>query len=295
MCTTGSIHRKLCVLYSLILMFMLIACGGGDSSSTSSPSPSPSPTIFFKDDFESDPFYWKCTDVLGDGPSSKWSSGFTSCGSTSGFGAEWKMGAGYNSTNALYAWKKKGVPNDYRSESNRWFTGSDIKTEIYHRWYMKIPTAGNFNKTTDGMKFWRYILRENGYPSPPVIYLNVRSQNELVDGNLVTIHFLSGGQPVFNSLVSFSEINDNHWHCHELRIKLNSNGQSDGMIEYWLDGRLRATHINQIFDQNGTTNLAFHRFGVGIGNAGDSAWDQEEWSAIGFDDIAMSTTRVGCN
>jgi len=245
--------------------------------------------VIFQDDFESSSSIWKCTDVLGDGPSSKWSSGYTACGSTTGFGAEWKMGLGYNSTNALYAWKKQGVPNGYRSESQRWLTGSDVKTEIYHRWYMKVPASTNFNKAiAEGFKLWRYITRENGYSNPPEIYLNV-SGSTFASGKLVVL--LRSSE--YLDLVDVSAFNDNQWHCHELRIKLNSNGQSDGIIQYWLDGVLKASFTNRNMTDGGATNLAIHRFGVGIGNVSDSDWYQSAWSAIAFDNIVLSTDYVG--
>jgi len=292
---SSSFDRLLCFLYTIIFLFLVAACGGGGSSSgTSNSSVTPSAAVIFADDFESAPSDWECTDTQGDGPSDNWTSGYTDCGSTIGFGAEWKMGQGHNSTNALYAWKKQGVPNEYRSESNRWLTGADVKTDIYHRWYMKIPTAADFNKTcTRGFKIWRYILREEGFVTPPEIYLNVVSNGKFSDGTMATIHFMPGGQSVVNNLISVGNINDNEWHCHELRIKVNSNGQSDGVIQYWFDGTLRATYINQTFAVDWITNLGIHRFGVGIGNVSDEDWDQAEWSAVGFDGIVISASRIG--
>lgn len=242
--------------------------------------------IIFQDDFESDPSDWTCSD----GQLSKWSATYMGCGTTSGFGPEWKMGPGHNSNNAVHAWKKTGVPNGYRSESDRWLTGSDIKTEIYHRWYMKVPTSDVFNKAiVQGYKFWRYITRENGYTTPPEIYLNVQGST-FASGNM-GIWLLSS---YFYELCDISEFNDNDWHCHEMRIKVNTSGKSDGVIQYWLDGVLKATHSNLVID-NRTGQGAIHRFGIGIGNVSDSDWYQAEWSAIAFDDVVVSTEYVGPN
>jgi hypothetical protein len=135
-------------------------------------------TVIFQDDFESDPGDWICRDsessVYPWNDLRNWYGSHMSCGWTSGFDAEWKMGPGRNGGNAVYSWKKSGVPNGYRSESTKWFYSNDIKTEIYHRWYMKVPPANEFNKYIEhGFKFHRYITRENGYVQPPEIYLNV--------------------------------------------------------------------------------------------------------------------------
>jgi hypothetical protein len=89
-----------------------------------------------------------------------------------------------------------------------------------------------------------------------------------------------------------SDFNDGQWHSHELRIKLNSSGSaSDGILEYWLDGVKKATHVNVSFGD--ISNMAIHRFGVGIGNVSDSPWYQAQWSAIAFDDVVVSTEYIG--
>jgi hypothetical protein len=158
------------------------------------------------------------------------------CGTTSSFGAEWKMGPGRNGGNAVYAWKSSQLPNGYRTSSEKWMTS--LSKEIYHRWYMKMPS--NFDKTIpQGFKFWRYITRENGFANPPEIYVNVKGSS-LSTGNLTIYNGTTG----YKDLVPVRNFNDGQWHCHELRIKLNSDGQSDGVIQYWLDGALKTTHNN---------------------------------------------------
>jgi len=271
-----------------------MACGGGggDSSNTPSPSPSPSAMVFFEDDFEGDPSDWLCTD----GPLSQWEDSYgDSCTTTiDGFGALWKMGPGRNSSNAVYSWKKMGLTNGYRGEGRKWFTGSDVKTDIYHRWYMRIPPADEYNKVNEsGFKFWRYLLRERGYSVPPELYLNAYPSD-----TFATVYFtlLDTDIPANTlTLVAISEINDNHWHCFELHMKLNSSGNYNGIVEFWLDGTLKASRYNINWGYDSAQPVAFHNVGIGIGNVSDSDWYQTEWSAIGFDDIAVSTTRVGCN
>ena len=245
----------------------------------------PVSNIIFQDGFENNPSNWVCAN----GQLSGWSSGWISCGYTDGFGYEWRMGTGRGGGNAVYSWKKSGVPNGYRSESNKWLSGGDLYSEVYHRWYMKVPPANLYNKDIpQGFKFWRYILRENGFSGPPEINLNVSHSSKFATGSITIYNSTSG----YLSLTPISDFNDNEWHCHELRIKLNSNGSYDGVIQYWLDGTLKATH-NDLSFSTATTNLAIHRFGVGVGNTSDPDWDQSEWSAIGFDDVVLSTSYVG--
>lgn len=239
--------------------------------------------ILFEDDFESETSDWEC----GDGQLSAWDEGYMTCNSTSGFGYEWKMGAGHNSGNAVYSWKKSGVPNGYRSESEKWLSGAELSNEVYHRWYMKVPPASEYNKAIDeGFKLWRYIARENGYSNPPEVYLNV-SGPTFASGNLVTYDIGNS----YKVLTPISNFNDGAWHCHELRLKLNDDGSTNGIIEYWLDGVKRASHTGLNFDN--VPNMQVYRIGVGIGNVSDSDWYQTEWSAIGFDDVVLSTEYVG--
>lgn len=236
----------------------------------------------FQDDFESDPSDWTCSD----GQLSKWSATYMGCGTTSGFGPEWKMGPGHNSNNAVYAWKKTGVPATYRSESQRWLTGSDVKTEVYHRWYMKVPS--DFDKECyNGFKFWRYMGRENGYPSPPEIYLNAYGTT-FKTADLAVL--LRGTE--WLSLTPISDFNDGDWHCHEIRIKFNSFGESDGIIEYWLDGSKKASFTGK--SMGSISDMAVHRIGVGIGNTTEETeYPMTEWTAIAFDDIIVSTEYIG--
>lgn len=241
--------------------------------------------IIFSDDFESYPSSWVCTQ----GDLSKWSAGYSNCSSTAGFGAEWKMGAGRSSINALYSWKKMGVPNGYRGEAQKWLTGSDVKQEIYHRWYMKVPGSAVYNKGIDqGFKFWRYITRANGFSGPDEIYLNVRGTT--FAGGKLTIY--ESGSSAYHDLTNVSDFNDNQWHCHELRIKINSSGMSDGIIQYWLDGTLKATYSNLRLDKSAGQG-GIHRIGVGMGNVSDNDWYQAEWSAVGFDDVVVATEYIG--
>jgi hypothetical protein len=256
--------------------------------------------VFFEANFETDASDWTCSD----GQLSGFSAGFMECGSVTdlvGFtGDVWRMGPGRNGGNAVYSWKVAGSPVDeydryylskYNSMSNRWFTGNDIKTEIYHRWYMKVPPANEYNKVaTSGFKFFRYITRENKYTGSPSILVQGPTGGTFANGNFQIYNTATDYLP----LTAISNFNDGKWHCHELRIRIQSaSGTPDGLIQYWLDGVLTATHTGLDFS-NGTPNQAIHRAGVGIGNTTETTdWYQEEWSAIAFDDIVISTEYVG--
>lgn len=239
--------------------------------------------VIFSDDFESDSSSWSCAN----GDLAKWDEDYTACGSTAGFGAEWKMGEGHNGGNAVYAWKNSSVPNGYRSSSEKWLSGSGLSQDVYHRWYMKVPSSSAFDKKIDeGFKFWRYLGRENGVTDPPEIYLNVKGDS-FASGDLAIYNVSSG----YLTLTPISSFNDNLWHCHELRLKWNDYGQSNGIIEYWLDGVKKASYTN--ISLGSVSGMKTYKIGVGIGNVSDSTWYQSGWSAVAFDDIVLSTSYVG--
>lgn len=260
--------------------------------------------IIFQDDFESDPSDWVCRDSAQDpypwNALFKWDGIWMSCGWDDDFGALWRMGPGYNSNNALYAWRY-GNHKGYESANTKWFSGDEIKTEIYHRWYMKMPPSSRFNIDTSycgGVKLWRYYTREYGY-GPTYggeIYLNFHGWQNLSESNLTLLTSTGQYGSQIWPLKSVSEFNDDNWHSHEIRIKLNSNGNSDGIIEYWFDGNLEKTYKNINFGFDSAQPIAIHSFGVGLGNAcwmSPTEWLQTEWSAIGFDNVVVSTSYIG--
>lgn len=84
---------------------------------------------------------------------------------------------------------------------------------------------------------------------------------------------------------------DGQWHCWETRVKLNTTGHSDGIIQFWLDGTLIKSITNACFGAN--DNSVFTAApGVGMGNS-DSQGFQNSWQAIEFDDYVISTTYIG--
>ena len=247
--------------------------------------------IIFEDGFESDASDWVCSD----GQLSKWSSGYMSCESTVGFGDEWKIGTGYNSNNAVYSWKKNGVPNGFRGESNKWLYTTDLKQEIYYSWDMKVPTAANYDKTASaGFKFWRYLGREDGYATPPQILIQGPTGGKFSEGDFQIYAprlWDAGTGSGYRVLTPISDFNDGTWHHHEIRLKWNAYGSADGIIEYWLDGVKKASWIG--LDLSDQPDTKFHKFGIGIGNTSDEAWDQTDWSAIAFDNVVVSTEYIG--
>jgi hypothetical protein len=234
---------------------------------------------FFTEDWETASTTWKCSDSDGVA-TTNWDEGYSSCGTPD----EWKICTGRNGGNAMCAYKNNTVPNGYRSEFNHWFTGANVKREIYHRWYMKFPST--FDKDIpDSCKLWRYINAPNGSP-PNEIYLNFHGGAKISSSSISVLT-----NNATREMYAVNNFNDNQWHSHELRIKMNTQGQSDGVIQYWLDGtqQFSATNLNLGF----TSAEGINRVGVGMGNCSDPEWDMSAWTAIAFDDIIIAEEYIG--
>lgn len=96
--------------------------------------------------------------------------------------------------------------------------------------------------------------------------------------------------PVTSSTLDYSESeNIGRWICIEVRVKLNTTGQSDGEIQYWADGE-------EILNETGLDLKAEYSNGKGLNmimwdcywNAGSPA-EQSRF----YDNLVISTAPIG--
>lgn len=170
--------------------------------------------------------------------------------------------------------------------------------ELYTRWYMRIPFDFELSEGDCHMnylKMWRYRYgtRAGGMYGTE-IYLNINGSSF----SKGTMQVGKTGNPGagWHSLIPVSLIRDGQWHCHELRLKLNTHGKADAEIQYWLDGKEKAHYKN--LDYGASAGEYFSSTGLGIGNTGarhckPKGEFQYDWRAIEFDDFVLSTAYVG--
>jgi hypothetical protein len=79
------------------------------------------------------------------------------------------------------------------------------------------------------------------------------------------------------------------WYCVEAHARLNDQGQTNGVFEYWIDGKLETqeTGLNWLgsFSEYGINAVFFENYW----NTG-SPVTQERY----LDDVVVSTRRIGC-
>lgn len=101
--------------------------------------------------------------------------------------------------------------------------------------------------------------------------------------HMTWLGLLAGSTPIFDSAYS------NRWYCIEAHVKLNDAGQSNGIHEFWIDGKLEARRASlnfvNSFSAYGINAILFENFW----NAG-SVKQQERY----FDNIVVSTQPIGC-
>ena len=87
----------------------------------------------------------------------------------------------------------------------------------------------------------------------------------------------------------FDFAHNNTWFCIEAHVRLNDPGQSNGLQEFWIDGKLEARseglNFVQSYSEYGINAVFFENYW----NSG-SPKQQERY----FDNIVVSTQRVGC-
>ena len=77
---------------------------------------------------------------------------------------------------------------------------------------------------------------------------------------------------------------DNRWYCIEMRQKMNTPGENDGIIQVWIDGTQVALR----------TDINWRRAGSNVQWSNVSLFRQIGAGNIWFDRFAVGNTRIGC-
>jgi hypothetical protein len=111
-------------------------------------------------------------------------------------------------------------------------------------------------------------------------------------------HFLPSGQVLPNSSLAFDfgprfvsrpdvvpELG--RWHCYELMVSLNTPGQRDGRLAFWLDGRLQGDFGN--LRLRDIDSLQIDRFGLNFHIGSNPNGPSRQW----FDNVVAATSYIG--
>lgn len=205
----------------------------------------------------------------------------------------------------------KGIKTLYSSSGVNSGTSISVASfnlpELYVRFYAKVDCGAG--QCAGGTKFLKLFSKNNGGYANSTMRLvyetgniegiaagsGATTQND--DGNVM---FLNGTKPWSPALLSMntSEVNytgtysghkDGQWHCYEMYMKFNSNGNSDGEYKLWIDGvyKLHATNVKNRHDAN---IREFDYITLG-GYSSSSQWTTP--FTIWFDNIIVSDSHIG--
>ena len=170
------------------------------------------------------------------------------------------------------------------------YTGALYKTspgsysDLYIRYYMKLPTAMDFygsgelklfRLNTSGGEVYLDILN-GGYPNNPV--------DQWTRG-IGWLGVASGNDTIFHSLLNASQLGatwDGNWHAWQFRFDFVGH-----TVTIWIDGVLQTTVSVPLM--TGTWNDLIQHFP--IGNQQNTYW-QASWQAIEVDDLVIATTKA---
>lgn len=238
--------------------------------------------VIFQDNFDAVSVPWNCTGATPAG----WTSlsacaGPVTYDGTTHYGHE--ITSGGRTGNSLKVWRQGSDWIGSFSGLNYTLPLTTYR-ELYTRWYMKIPSDFDTVGNTNYFKFWRY-----NHGATDTTYFNWNADTTLsAEGLFQVAPSASAG---WSTVLTNAQIpRDDQWHCHELRIKLNSTGNTDGIIQYWLDGVLKANITNANFYSVDADYFKSASFGNG--NTATTSF-QTPWRALEYDDYVLSTDYIG--
>ena len=157
------------------------------------------------------------------------------------------------------------------------------------------------------VRVWNYFTGEDGTYDhawqPKVMRIYSSNNSTAAFDIVVNLMDLDGDRDLENIKISFNrgpndwgaanasfETPNNKWVCFELHIKLNTLGKSDGLVELYIDGGLKAKKSN--VNIRGTYNYKMNRVLVGgwYSNGGVNS-NQNNYRYI--DDLVISTDFIG--
>lgn len=191
-------------------------------------------------------------------------------------------------------------PNDYMNKTK--IRPNEDFREVYYRMYLKmqegwIGNPGKLSRATiiSSASDWSQAMiahvwggRDSVLALDPVRCVDANSRVKCSGYNDFTnmdwIGLTHGIMPIF------SAENGGKWYCIEAHVRLNSPGQSNGIQEFWIDGKLEARRDSLNFVRSYTEYGINAIFFENYWNSG-SAQDQVRI----FDNIVVSTQPIGCS
>jgi hypothetical protein len=90
-----------------------------------------------------------------------------------------------------------------------------------------------------------------------------------------------------------ASLEEGRWHCIEGRVRMNTPGQRDGLVQGWLDGELRFSKGDVQFRRSSEPTIGVRHMWHNVYFGG--SWSTPNPLSLEYDEVVASTTgRVGC-
>lgn len=148
----------------------------------------------------------------------------------------------------------------------------------------KLPGLGGSVSFDDRTHEWsaRLMWREDGKAE---FYIHVPEEND----------FDPGDRFWWNTDGFQAQFIPGKWHHIELRIAMNTPGESNGIAEGWFDGVKAATYTDFYFRDAPTANAKINWvfFSTFFGGSSSSIWEAKKDEHAWFDELRVSSSRIG--
>lgn len=261
----------------------------------------------FTEDFDAISGVWNCEDNVPPG----WWDSPPNCQSATYGGITHRtceISSGGRVGNSYKVWRRSGFPTQRDFFSNLLYEIPGNHRNLFTRWYMKIPAEWE-EIGFDYRKLWRMASTANG----DTLYINFNCRRDNFDyvdvrwQNCVSLMVWPGaGGDGWYTLLNHDNLpRDGQWHSYEIQSQLDTTGNNNGVLRFWLDGTERSICLSNFsVDYNctlGKTNVDYGvqtsdywtRTGIGIGNRADPEGQQASWQAIEFDDFVLADSYIG--
>jgi len=172
--------------------------------------------------------------------------------------------------------------------------------DLYVRQYVYFTCPGGKYDHGTGAKIGRfYSARPSGYKNLDVVLVagSWQDASRGADSNRsLSLHYNGPpDMPDWGALYTGVVFEDNRWYCIECHVKLNTPGQSDGLVEIFVDGEQRGRKEN--LNIRADTDHKFNRLlAGGWWSNGGSAECTPPADGVQYryiDDFAVSTNYIG--
>ena len=175
--------------------------------------------------------------------------------------------------------------------------------------YIRLASPMSHNRGYDELyvQLWNYftgddgtydhgtqpkLMRINSHDNKTVAFdvvFHVMNSTNSRDSEGIKVAF-NGGPYDWGAGYGSWKAPNNKWVRFDFHVKLNTPGQSDGLVEFWIDGNLKAKKYN--INIRGNNDYKMNNVLVG-GWYSNSGANSDQWNYRYIDDVVISTQPIG--